>query len=467
MNLGKIELGFLPAIDLIELYRDKSLSPVEVARSTLERIGQLNGSLNAFSFVPPEDTIAQARASEERWLRGEPLGLLDGVPSTVKDLWMVRGWPTRKGSRAVSDELSPEDAPAVARMRENGAVIVGKTATSEFGWKGVTDSPLHGVSRNPWNLDKTCGGSSGGAAVAAACGMGTLNLGSDGAGSIRIPAAFCGVFGFKPTWGRVAAYPFGNLPMLSHSGPITRNVSDARLMFEVIAQPDPRDWLSLPVLERDRRSKRNAGLVGLRIAYSRDLGYITDIEEDVLILTDKAVRHFEELGVTIEIVDIKFPNIQSDFELIYSTGLAAMLDGIVPERRCNIDAGLLEFAEAGRRSSGTDVLNAWANRDAFGRYMNAFHQQFDILLTPQLPITAFETGIPSPKVSDAFPLAWTPFTFPFNFTGQPAAAVPCGFSENGLPVALQLVGPRYCDTLVLQVAEAFETRCPFQMPTHV
>src|SRR3954451_1605283 len=262
------DLAMISASELRRHYRAKRISPVEATRAVLDRIERRDGALNAFRFVAADEALAAARESEARWLKGAPQGLLDGIPTTIKDQWLSKGWSTLRGS-LVTDPAGPwnEDSPAVAHMREHGAVFLGKTNLPEFGWKGVTDSPLTGISRNPWNPAKTCGGSSGGAAIAAATGMGMLNLGSYGAGSIRMPAGFCGVYGLKSTFGRVPAYPYGNLPGFSHSGPLVRTVADAALMLTVIAEPDPRDWLGLPVDRRDWRIGLEDGVRGLRIAY--------------------------------------------------------------------------------------------------------------------------------------------------------------------------------------------------------
>ena len=251
MGFGSLDLeqdpALLSATELLDLYRARALSPVEATRACLHRIARLNPRLNAFRMVDEEGAMLAAHASEERWSRSEPIGLLDGIPATVKDLLLTKGWATLRGSRTIDpNQRWEEDAPSVARLREAGAVLLGKTTTPEFGWKGVTDSPLTGITRNPWNPAMTPGGSSGGAAVAAACGMGALHLGTDGGGSIRIPAGFTGIFGFKQSFGRVPAYPPSPFGTLAHVGPMTRTVADAALMLTVISRHDARDWYALP-----------------------------------------------------------------------------------------------------------------------------------------------------------------------------------------------------------------------------
>jgi aspartyl-tRNA(Asn)/glutamyl-tRNA(Gln) amidotransferase subunit A len=458
------EIAMLSAADLLRHYRRRTVSPVEAARAVLERIEKLDPAYNAFVGVRPDEALAAARQSEVRWAKGEPVGLVDGVPTTVKDQWPMRGWPTRRGSRTTPADASPDDSPAVARLREHGAVFLGKTTMPEFGWKGVTDSPLTGISRNPWDPSKTCGGSSGGAGIATALGMGMLNLGSDGAGSIRMPAGFCGVYGLKPTYARVPAFPYGVLPLSSHVGPMTRTVDDAALMLTVMAEPDPRDWLGLPYDGRDWRVGLERGVRGLRIAYSADLGY-AGVDPEIAGLVADAARVFEELGATVEARDPGFANPQEAVETFYWTSMATTLETIPESRRSELDPGYVERAAAGRRTSGMDVMRIWALRDALGRHMNAFHAEYDLLLTPGLPLPAFEAGIEFPPDRGCRTwFDWSPFHFPFNFTQQPAASVPCGLTRAGLPAALQIVGPRYREDLVLQASRAFETARPFAMP---
>ncbi len=455
----------LSATRLLRLYRTRHLSPVEATEAALRRIARWNPPLNAYCHVDPDAALAAARESEARWLAGRPLGVLDGVPTSIKDQWLARGWPTRKGSHTIRDD-GPwlEDSPATQRLREQGAILLGKTNLPEFGWKGVTDSPRFGISRNPWDPSRTCGGSSGGAAIAAASGMGALHLGSDGAGSIRMPAAFCGVFGLKPTFARVPAYPYGLLPMCSHTGPMTRTVEDAALMLTVMAAPDHRDWLAPPPDGRDYRTGLEAGIRGVRIAYSRTLGYAR-VDAEVVERVDRAVAVLAEQGAEVEEVDPGFSDPREPFEMYYATSMATTLKRLGADAPAVMDPGYLRLAGQGRRYSGIDLIEGWAVREALGRHMNAFHQRFDLLVTPQLPLAAFAAGAEFPPdrgMSSWFD--WSPFTYPFNWTGQPAASVPCGLTAAGLPVAMQIVGPRFGDMLVLQASRAYEAASPFAMP---
>jgi aspartyl-tRNA(Asn)/glutamyl-tRNA(Gln) amidotransferase subunit A len=292
----------LSAVDLLDLYRTRRLSPVEVTRAALQHIEALNPVLNAFCFVAP-DALATAAASEARWMAGEPMGPLDGVPVSIKDILLTRGWPTLRGSKTV-DPAGPwtDDAPAVARLRESGAVLIGKNTTPEFGWKGVTDSPLTGITRNPWDPAKTPGGSSGGGAAAVASGMCPLTLGTDGGGSIRIPCAFTGIFGLKPSFGRVPAWPLSPYGTVAHIGPMSRTVRDTALLMNVIAQPDARDWFALPADRRDYLEGLDAGVRGWRIAYSANLGY-ADVDPEVAALVRRAAMRFVDLGAQVEDAD--------------------------------------------------------------------------------------------------------------------------------------------------------------------
>lgn len=459
------DLALMSATDLLAAYRAKTLSPVEATRAALDRIAQLDSRYNAFCLVDEEGALAAARESEGRWHRGEPLGLVDGVPATIKDLLLSKGWPTLRGSRTVRREQDwSEDAPSVARLREHGAVFLGKTTTPEFGWKGVTDNPLTGITRNPWDPEKTPGGSSGGAAVAAALGMGALHLGTDGGGSIRIPAAFSGIFGLKQTFGLVPAYPLSPFGTVAHVGPMTRTVADAALMLTVLAGPDPRDWYALPPDGRDYRVGLDLGLKGRRIAWCPRLGGAV-VDPEVAAVTAEAVKILATLGAELEEADPGLGNSRETFVRHWYPGAANAIRALGPEERKLMDPGLVAIAEAGARLPLMDYLAAVRERETMGQRMNLFHQDWDLLVTPAMPIAAFEAGRETPAGSaNERWVDWTPFTYPFNLTRQPAAVVPCGFTAAGLPVALQIVGPLYGDAAVLQAAHAFELARPIPLP---
>jgi len=455
----------MSATELVAQYRKKTLSPVEITRAVLDRIGAVNDQLNAFSFIDEDFAMASAKTAEDRWQKSAPLGLVDGVPTTIKDTYLVKGWPTRRGSLTSSPEGPwEEDAAAVARLREHGAVFLGKTTTPEFAWKAVTDSPLTGITRNPWNVQRTPGGSSGGACVAAATGMGALHLGGDGAGSIRIPAAFCGVYGFKANYGRVPVYPQLAPGTLTHLGPVTRTVADAALMLTVISEMDTRDWLALPYQREDYRIGLEEGIRNLRIGFSKNFGYV-EVDPEIAALVEKAATVFEDLGAVVEETDPGFDNPRHAFDVYYYSLFSFMLEAMSDEERGLLDPGLVEIADEGKKFSVQDLMNAEMTRAAIAYQMDRFHQTYDLLISPQVPLAAFEVGVDCPRDSGMKRwLDWTPFTYPFNFTGQPAASVPCGFNHEGLPIAIQIVGPRFSEPLVLRASRAYESVHPFKRP---
>ncbi len=458
------DLCTLTATELVDAYRKRSVSPVDVTKAVLERMEQLNPVVNAFNFID-QDALKAASDSEARWRRGEPAGLLDGVPVSIKDLILTKGWPTLRGSKTVDPKGAwNDDAPSVARLREHGAVLLGKTTTPEYGWKGVTDSPLTGITRNPWNLQKTPGGSSGGAAAAVAAGMGPVALGTDGGGSIRIPCSFTGLFGIKPSFGRVPAWPTSPFGTLAHVGPITRSVADAALMLNVLSQPDARDWQALPYDARDYRTRLERGVQDLRIAFSPDLGY-AKVDPEVAALVREAVSVFGRIGAKVEEKHPGFANAEPIFRAHWFSGAAFLVDSLSKEQQQLLDPGLREVAAQGAKITARDLIDAQMKRAALATQMNLFHLDYDLLLTPTLAVAAFDVGREYPEAAGSQRWTdWTPFTYPFNLTQQPAASIPCGFTKAGLPVGLHIVGPRYADALVLRAACAFEALRPIAMP---
>ena len=458
-------LALLTAQKLLEGYRAGSFSPVEAVDAALARIDRLNPELNAFILVDHAGARAAAEASARRWAAGEPQGPLDGVPVTIKDIILTEGWPTLRGSRT-TDPAGPwnEDAPSTARLKEAGAIILGKTTTPEFGWKGVTDSPLTGITRNPWNKERTPGGSSGGAAVAAAAGMGALHIGTDGGGSIRIPSSFCGIVGHKPSFGRVPAYPLSPYGTIAHVGPMTRSVYDAALMLSVISARDSRDCYVLPDSQQDFTQGLDDGISGLRVAFSPTLGG-NRVDPEVADLVAKAARRFEELGATVEEADPGLERCAEVFATLWFAGAGKVMAGIPEERHELLDPGFREIALLGQQTSLHGYLDAAKQREAITVAMCEFHETYDLLLTPALSLAAFAAGHNAPHDENGEQwVDWTPFSFPFNMTQQPASSMPCGFSSEGLPVGLQIVGPRYRDDLVLRASRAFETISPVVLP---
>ncbi len=455
------EIAFLPATELLKLYRERELSPVEATEAALRQIELYNPRVNAYVLVDAEQALAQARESEERYRTGKSRGRLDGVPASIKDLFLTRGWPTLRGSRIVDpDQEWQEDAPVAARLREHGSVLLGKTTTPEYGWKGVTDSPLTGFTGNPWNPTRTAGGSSGGSAAAVALGMGPLSVGTDGGGSVRIPAALCGIVGLKPTYGRVPLWPASPFGTLAHAGPMASTVADAALMLNVLAEPDVRDWTSLPPDHVDYVDDLEGGIEGLRVAFSPDLGYVS-VQLEVQEAVRAAVRVFEDMGAKVEQTDPGFGDPVEAFNVHWYSGAANALRAYSEKLREMMDPGLIEIADEGAEYSVSEYLEAVGRRSELAIHMGRFHAEYDLLLTPAMPIPAFEAGREVPAGSPHRRwTSWTPFTYPFNLTQQPAASVPCGFTSAGLPVGLQIVGAKHEDALVLRAAHAYQTANP-------
>jgi aspartyl-tRNA(Asn)/glutamyl-tRNA(Gln) amidotransferase subunit A len=458
------DITSLTAHELLRLYRKRELSPVEVTRNQLDRIEKTEPAVNAFIVVDRDGALAAAKASEARWQKGEPVGAVDGIGATVKDNIWLKGFPSRRGSVTSDPAPMTADAPAVARLREHGAIFLGKTTLPEFGWIGACHSPFSGITRNPWKLDRTPGGSSGGAVTSALMNLGHLHIGTDGAGSIRIPAAFTGVFGIKPSFGRVPAYPASPFSILAHVGPLTRSVADAALMLNVIGGPDDRDMMAWNTPTPDYRVGLDDGVRGLRIAWSPRLGYVKKIDPDVEAATAKAAQAFADMGAIVEQAD---PGFAEPYEMILTlwAAVSATILKTVPESdRQRMDAGFLAMADLGKAYGLAEYLKAFTARQDLAIAMERFHDKYDLLLTPQMPTGAIEAGRVTPSdgsYGDNW-LNWSPYTYPFNLTQQPAASVPCGFTKDGLPIGLQIVGPARRDHLVLRAARAFESAHPFK-----
>lgn len=455
-------MPMLTASELVAAYSSRELSPVEATRASLDVIAERDTDYRAFTLVDPEVALDAARSSEERWLQGNPIGWLDGVPSSLKDLFLTQGWPTLRGSLCIDrDQAWQVDSPVTARMREHGLVLLGKTTTPELGWKAVTDSPLDGITRNPWNPALTPGGSSGGSAVALATGMGELSVGTDGGGSVRIPASFCGVVGFKPTGGRIPLYPASPFGALAHAGPMARSVDDVALLLDVLAAPDHRDPAALPPPPGTYREAVRRDVRGLRVAYSADLGYV-DVDPEIAQIVVSVVAKLSEAGLTVEDADPGFTDPADAFEVLWSTGAAKWLDSFPPDSEDRVDPGLREVWARGRTYSASDYLDATFERATLGIHMGEFHTRYDLLITPTMPIKPFEVGhdVPPGSGYESWP-QWTRFTYPFNLTQQPAITVPAGFTSDRLPVGLQIVGPRHSDDLVLAVARLVEEINPW------
>ncbi len=458
------DLNFMSATKLAKLFKKRKASPVEVAKACLARISVLENAVNAMSFVDEKITLKQAVKSENRWHKGEELGPLDGVPALIKDLLLVKGWPTLRGSKTVDPTQKwNQDAPSVARLREAGAVFMGMTTTPEFGWKGVTDSLLTGITRNPWNLETTPGGSSGGSAAGLAAGYAPLALGTDGGGSIRIPASFTSTFGLKPSFGRVPAYPLSPFGSVAHVGPMTRNVADAAVMMNAIAQPDSRDWTSLAFDKVDYSANLAKGVEGMTFAYSPTLGYVT-VDPEVDRLVKSAIKVLRDLGAKVVRIDPGFADPAEMFRVLWWNGARAALGALPPEKLALLEPALADVVEQSRSITVEQLNEANKQRGALGSQMRAFMLRYDALLTPMMPIPAFEAGKLQPNEPDNHGkwVNWTPFSYPFNLTQQPAASVPCGFTKAGMPVGLHVVGRMFEDRRVLRICAAYEGATDFE-----
>jgi aspartyl-tRNA(Asn)/glutamyl-tRNA(Gln) amidotransferase subunit A len=463
MDESNAEPALLSATELVALYRARKLSPVEATRATLARIERFNPIVNAYLHLDADGALAAAKESESRWAAGNSKGLLDGVPVGVKDNILAAGMPARFGSRLTPDAPHKIDAPAVARLKEQGAVILGKTAMPEYGWKATSDSPLTGFTRNPWDTALTTGGSSAGAVAATVLGMGALHLGTDGGGSIRIPAAFTGCYGLKPTRARVPAFPASPLGTLAHHGPLTRTVADAALAMTVIAAPDSRDVYAWITPAPDFAAGLDGGVRGLRIAYSPKLGFASRVHEEVASAVAAAARTFQDLGAHVDEADPGISDPIETWNMHWWPGMAHQLAPFADRAGEIADPGLIAGAARGATITAKELIRAQLARAELHNTLAKFHERYDLLLTPALPLPAFEVGDLVPR-SGEWGAAWTdwaPFSYPFNLTQQPAATVPCGLTKAGLPVALQLVGPIGADALVLRASRAFEAARPF------
>ena len=459
--MNDTELCWMTAADLAVAIAKKKVSPVEVVEAVLGRIERL-AKLNAYVTLDADG----ARKAAERAVmkKGAKLPPLHGVPFSVKDLVMTKGLRTTFGTPLYRDNVPTEDAPVVERLKAAGGIMIGKTNTPTLGWVGITDNLLFGVTRNPWDLERTPGGSSGGGAAAVAAGLAPLAVGTDGGGSIRKPVAFCGIFGHKPTYGRIPIYPHGAAWSLSHVGPMTRTVRDAALMMNACAGPDPRDQYSLPADGVDYVKALGGSLKGLRVAYSETLGFAPAVDPEVRAATRNAAGELRAFGCRVETVDPGWPSPYGCWRTIFLGGIGARLAPYLETRRDEIDPPLLPVVEEALRMPPTAFVQASFERNAWAEHTRRFFEKYDLLLTPTVATAAFELGILYPEVIDGKPVsreASSAFTFPFNMTGEPAASVPCGFTRDGLPIGLQVVGRRFEDATVLRACAALEKARPW------
>jgi aspartyl-tRNA(Asn)/glutamyl-tRNA(Gln) amidotransferase subunit A len=458
------ELCYMPATEMATAIKAKKVSPVEVVDAILARIDRLNPVLNAYCTVTHEAARAAARAAEAALMRGDATGILHGVPVSIKDLIMTKGVRTTWGSKIFEQFVPDEDAPVVERLKGAGAIVLGKTNTPEFGFKGVTDNPVFGPTRNPWSLAHTPGGSSGGGTAAVAAGLGPLAVGTDGGGSIRIPCSCCGLFGLKPTLGRVAAAPtYGGLETLAHTGPMTRTVGDAALMMNAIAGPHARDISSLPSDGTDYVAEIGRGARGMRLAWTPDWGY-APVDPEVRRIAAAGAQRFMQAGCRVDEANPGFQSPEAPFMVVFGGSLAARLMDKLSEWRDRMDPGLVLTIEEGAKHSALQFVHAANRRRVLSDAFAKFFQRDDLLLTPTLAAPPLPVGVDSYEEIGGHrvnPPGWFAFTYPINMTGYPAATVPCGWTAAGLPVGLQIIGPRFADALVLRAAAAFEGVAPW------
>ncbi len=459
------DLCWMPASSMAAAIKKKTLSPVEVMRAVLARIERVNPTLNAFVTLTADQALRAARAAERALMKkGARLGPLHGVPFSTKDLVITKGIRTTFGTRLFADNVPAEDAPMVERLKAAGAIQLGKTNTPMMGWIGATHNLLFGITRNPWNLDRTPGGSSGGASAAVAAGLGPLGIGTDGGGSIRIPASCAGIFGLKPTFGLIPVYPWSAAWSLSHIGPMARTVEDAALMMNACVGPDARDQYSLPGPRVDYVKALKGGIKGLRVAWSSNLGFARLVHPEVKAACEKAARRFRELGCRVEEVNPGWPSPKDAWEAVFCGGIATRLAPYLGERRGDIDPGLSAIIDETLQWGPTRYVQAWFDRLAWNDHPRRFFEKYDLLLTPTIACPPFPVGLDNPTEIAGTSVErydWIPFTFPFNMTGHPGASVPCGFTSDELPIGLQIVGRRFEDATVLRAAAAFERREPW------
>ncbi len=438
---------------LLQHYARGTLSPVEALQAITERIARHNPALNAFAVLNPR-ALQAAGESEQRWRAGRPIGPLDGVPCTVKDVVDLAGFPTRRGSRTTSAEPAPADAPSVMGLRAAGAVVLGKTTTTEFGWKTPGDCPLHGITRNPWDPRRTTGGSSSGAGAATAAGFGPLHIGTDAGGSVRIPAAWCGVVGLKPSFGRVPQWPLGAFGHVSVAGPMTRTVRDAALMLSAMARFDARDPFCLPDDARDWRDGIEQGVQGLRVSVLRHPGFDAPVDADSVAAVEAAAQALADAGAEVHDEDPGLPDTALVFGRVWAAALAAQVAATAqPEL---LDPGLREVAAAGAGFTAADLLAAEAARVQAAHRMALFHQRFDLVLCPTVPGPPMLADAATTDPMRALWQEWAPWTFAFSLTRQPAIAVPMGLGAGGLPRSVQLAAALYRDDLALRAARVLE-----------
>jgi aspartyl-tRNA(Asn)/glutamyl-tRNA(Gln) amidotransferase subunit A len=462
--------AYKSAREWVGLIRSKEITPLELMEMTLARIEADNPAINAFIDLRAEQSLDEARDMTDRLTAGKDLGPLGGIPIGVKDLEDVAGMVTSFGSTIYKDHIAAEDSVQVKRLKRAGAIVVGKTNTPEFGFTFFTTNRIYGVTRNPWDLKRTPGGSSGGSAAAVAAGMVPIATGSDAGGSIRTPAAYTGCFGLKTSFGRIPSGGFaGPLPLLpmhpiAVTGPLTRSVADAALFLDCVAGAHPCDPDSLPAPDRSYLKCLQKIPARLKIAFSPTLGY-AKVQNDVMRAVEKAVNGFEEMGHCVEIWQKSLPDVADDWFKLLACDFYAQIQQDLEQNRQELGRSMVASLEGLKSFSLKDRIAAQKTKTELNRVLWELFDQFDLLMTPTMPMEAFDAKGPPPSEIDGVPiplLGSLAFTYPFNLAGNPAASVPAGFTEKGLPAGLQIIGPRLRDDRVLQAAFAFEQYRPWK-----
>ena len=463
------KLAFTPASELRELIASKQLSPVELTELYFKRIERLDSRLNSYLTLTPDVAMEAARAAEQVVVRGDELGPLHGLPISIKDLEMTKGIRTTGGSLAFKDRIPEEDSITVERIRKAGAVILGKTNCSEFGMLGINENRLGDHCRNPWNTDRTTGASSGGAGATMAASLCSLALGSDGGGSIRIPASFCGLYGIKPTQNRLPKYGGASAPILANilgqAGPMTRTVRDSAMLLQVVAGHDPRDPSSMRDTLPDFVAAVDRDIKGLRVAWSPDFGYASS-EPEVLETTSGAATVFEELGCSLDESDLTLDSPFDTWWVLNAAFCAAAYEHLMETNADELTWYTRECMEDGMRFTGVDYARALGEKDRMIAQFADVFEEYDLLLSPTMPLTAFPVDkypeeIGGKKTEPSPHWGFLPFTHPINTIGHPAATIPCGFSSDGMPIGLHIVGRRGDEETVLAASAAFERARPW------